>query len=66
MIVEREKEIDLLKKKYNIDFGSGYPSDPKTIKFIKKNYDKYNFFRKSWQTYKKAVSEGKQSSLGDF
>lgn len=32
--VHRDEEINKLKKKYG-DFGSGYPSDQKTIKFIK-------------------------------
>ncbi len=31
---EREKHVKILKKTYG-DFGSGYPSDPKTIKWLK-------------------------------
>ena len=35
--VIRDKEIDKLKKKYNVEFGSGYPSDEVTQNFLKKN-----------------------------
>lgn len=63
--VTRDNEIEKLKKQYNVNFGSGYPSDPLTIKFLKENYNKYDFFRKSWSSWKK-ISESKQSSLGDF
>jgi len=54
--VKRDEEIEKLKKKYG-DFGSGYPSDKKTIKFLsnwvneKKNIPE--FARKSWKTWNK-------------
>jgi ribonuclease HII len=64
--VLRDKEIDKLKKKYNVDFGSGYPADERTRNFLKENYNKYPFFRTTWSTYKKVVEDRKQSSLGDF
>ena len=67
--VTREKELEQIKKKYVVDFGSGYPSDPKTVNFLKKNFDKPRFselFRKSWQTYKNVAGKKPQSSLGDF
>lgn len=54
----REREIKKIKDHYDIDFGSGYPSDPYTKEFIKNNWDKYDIFRKSWQTYK-VIKEGK-------
>ncbi|MCH8329602.1 MAG: ribonuclease HII [Nanoarchaeota archaeon] len=46
----REKEMFKLKEIYGKEMGSGYPSDPKTKKFLKKNVKKYNdkgIFRKS-------------------
>lgn len=66
--VTRDREIEKLKKKYNIDFGSGYPSDPRTKEFLEKNYDKYNFFRKTWASYKNVLKKknSKQSLLGEF
>ena len=64
--VTRDSEIEKLKKKHNVNFGSGYPSDPRTKGFIKKFYDKYDFFRKSWSTFQDAAKEKKQKHLGDF
>ena len=55
-----------LKKKYG-DFGSGYPSDPKTQMFLKKNWKKYpEIFRQSWASYKKYSGVKGQKKLGDF
>ncbi len=43
------------------DFGSGYPSDKRTIdflrKWIKKNKKVPYFARKSWDTIKKILNE---------
>ena len=64
--VTRDREIEKIKIKYNINFGSGYPSDPLTIKFLKENFDKYDFFRKSWASYKKLIENKNQSSLNKF
>ena len=64
--VIRDKEIDKLKKKYNVEFGSGYPSDEVTQNFLKKNYDKYDFFRKSWAPYQNAKDAKSQKNLGEF
>jgi ribonuclease HII len=64
--VTRDREIAKLKEKYG-DFGSGYPSDPRTKKFLLENWEKYpELFRKSWATYKKVAIVKNQSSLGDF
>jgi ribonuclease HII len=62
----REKEIEKIKKEHNIDFGSGYPSDPFTIQFLEKNYDKYPIFRKSWASWKRVALTKNQRKLGDF
>lgn len=52
--VERDTEIEKLRKEHK-DIGSGYPSDPKTIAFLKKySYrDLPDFVRKSWATIEK-------------
>jgi ribonuclease HII len=59
--VERDKEVSLLSEVYG-DFGSGYPSDPRTMNFLEKlmkNTDEYpDFIRKSWKPAKK-VKDGR-------
>lgn len=64
--VTRDRLIEEIKKKYKVQFGSGYPSDPITVDFLKKNFSKYPFFRKSWSSYTKLADAKKQKSLGDF
>jgi ribonuclease HII len=69
--VTRDGEIEKLKKIAKQDFGSGYPADPKTVEFLKKNYDKFDFFRTSWATYKNvagtnSTNKSKQKGLGDY
>lgn len=59
----RENEIDKLKKDYG-DFGAGYPADPKTKEYIKKNWKKHpEIFRKTWSTYKKYSENENQKTL---
>ena len=64
--VTRDKLIENIKKEIKIDFGSGYPSDPKTQEFLKKNYNKFNIFRKSWSSYQKIISKKEQLNLKKF
>ncbi|MBI2130126.1 ribonuclease HII [Candidatus Woesearchaeota archaeon] len=64
--VTRDKEIDALKKRFKVDFGSGYPADPFTAQFLKENYAKYPFFRKSWSCYKDAAAQKNQKKLFEF
>lgn len=65
--VTRDNEIEKLKNKINLDFGSGYPSDPKTIEFLNNHYKTHkDIFRKSWTTYKNKIYSKNQTSLGDF
>ncbi|MEK6967377.1 MAG: ribonuclease HII [Nanoarchaeota archaeon] len=62
--VTRDREIEKLKAKVGINFGSGYPADPITKEFLKKYHNKFpGLFRKSWAPFKKALSNKKQSSL---
>ncbi|MGC9079348.1 MAG: ribonuclease HII [Nanopusillaceae archaeon] len=64
--VIRDREIDKIKKETNINFGSGYPSDEKTIKAIKENYDKLrDYIRESWLTIKK-IKKSNQKNITDF
>jgi Ribonuclease HII len=53
--VVRDKEIEKLHKIYG-NFGSGYPSDPKTLEFLKSLKDKpevLHAIRLSWKTLNK-------------
>ena len=56
--VNRDRAIEKLRKIY--DLGSGYPSDPKTMKFINEwvseNGDTPIFVRKSWKPVKLLLS----------
>jgi len=58
--VERDREIRELKKVYG-DFGCGYPTDKKTIEFLRQCLEKFgeypDFVRKSWKPAKKAKKE---------
>ena len=61
--VTRDREIEKIKKRININLGSGYPADPKTQEFIKKYHNKFpKIFRKTWSTYKKYSNK----TLTDF
>jgi len=65
--VTRDREIQKIKEKIGIDFGSGYPSDEKTQKFLKENWDKYpSIFRKTWASYKRVIKSLKQKGLDEF
>jgi len=62
----REDEIDELRKKLDAKFGSGYPSDPQTVDFLKYNYKnpKYvDIIRHSWETVKKLHEKANQKQL---
>lgn len=64
--VIRDNEIEKIKKKYKIDFGSGYPSDPFTRQFLEKSYNKYPIFRKSWVSWKNIAKKNGQKRLSQF
>jgi len=65
--VTRDDEIETLKKRIGIDFGSGYLTDPKTIEFLKNNFDKHpEIFRKSWIPYQDLLNQKFQKSLASF
>ena len=67
--VERDRAISEYHKKYG-DFGSGYPSDQKTVDFVKnlvRNGEKLPpIIRKSWESVRRIIDEEstEQSTLG--
>lgn len=61
--VIRDREIEKLHKIYG-DFGSGYPSDEKTINWLKENFElakKENILRSKWKL--KSINFEKQGFL---
>jgi ribonuclease HII len=63
--VRRDAIIQELAQRYG-DLGSGYPSDPKTIRFLEDWYDRHgsfpDFARKSWKTLER-ITERRQRKL---
>ncbi len=64
--VIRDREIRKLNEKYG-NFGSGYPSDPRTVKFItdslKNGLDISSMVRKHWSTYRRILSQVQSGKL---
>lgn len=64
--VLRDREIENLKSRYG-DFGSGYPSDPKTVQFIRssvsKGIDLSHIVRTHWSTYRRILAESGRTRL---
>ena len=66
----REEEMNRIGGSYEADIGSGYPSDEKTIQFIKEYLksggDFPNCTRESWDTARRIKAETEQTGLTDF
>ena len=63
--LERDREIEALKKLVGFDFGSGYSSDERTVKFLKENLGSRllkGHVRTRWVT----VERLSQKTLADF
>ncbi|MCW6169020.1 MAG: ribonuclease HII [Thermoplasmatales archaeon] len=64
--VIRDREVKAIEERYGT-MGSGYPSDPRTIKFIqeslKNGTDLSGIVRTKWKTYKTLVSRLMNSKL---
>jgi len=64
--VTRDAEIKRLEQKYG-KMGSGYPADPVTKEFLKKNFNNHpEIFRHSWTTMKALKGEKGQRKIGEF
>jgi len=64
--VEREKEIEKLRKKHKFD-GSGYPSDERTVQWLKTVLEKKSEFpdcvRRTWATSEILDGQHKQKTI---
>ena len=67
--VERDRIVSEMHLKYG-DFGSGYPSDPNTIKFVRglfeDNVPLPPIIRQSWDSIRKIRESTEQSTLDSF
>ncbi len=67
--VTRDRAIAALAKKHG-EIGSGYPSDPVTVRYLTGYIDEHRspppIARKSWKTVGAIIAKRAQSSLGDF
>lgn len=68
--VTRDQIIEQYHFDYGVDFGSGYPSDPKTIKFLEEYYAKHKSFpaivRMCWETTNKIIEKYQQKNLDSY
>jgi ribonuclease HII len=67
--VERDREIENIKKIVKYDFGVGYPHDERTINFIKqclKEKKHLHYIRHSWVTTKNLKTKKEQKKLKDY
>jgi len=64
--VTRDQRIDEIRKMHG-EFGSGYPSDPRTIHFLRdwfrRNGSFPDFVRRSWKTATMIEQEFRQATL---
>lgn len=54
--VDRDAELEKIKKKLGVDFGSGYPSDERTAKYVREHHadpELQPFLRHKWETVKR-------------
>lgn len=62
---QRENEVESISKKIGF-FGSGYPSDERTINFLKKNFSKpelKKYLRTEWSTVERIKKELEEKSI---
>jgi len=54
--VTRDHEVENIKREIGIDFGSGYPSDPRTIRALRGMISQNKiskYIRRSWETFRR-------------
>lgn len=66
--VAREEAVAKLQEEYG-DMGSGYPSDPTTVVFLKKHGKRLRdsgIFRTTWATWRQLFPDARQKTLEGF
>jgi len=67
---ERDRVVRSIKKQAGVEFGSGYPSDPLTVDFLKNWIDSNNSFpdyvRSSWITAQLLLEQKQQKNVSNF
>jgi len=67
--VTRDDKIKEIHELIGIDFGSGYPNDPKTKKFLREHvndFAEHHIFRETWATFQNAKQGLNQTKLPDY
>lgn len=70
--VQRDALVKALEKNVGVEIGSGYPADPKTIKFLENWIQEHgklpDFARSSWETARRLLGkfEKSQKTLVDY
>ena len=68
--VTRDRMVDEISKEFGVDIGSGYPSDEKTMDFIKgwikKNGVSPKHTRNSWEPVRKLLSVSANTKITDW
>lgn len=66
--ITRDREISRIKEEVGFDFGSGYPSDKRTMAFLKEHWENElaKYIRKSWGTIKELRKKKFQRTLDGF
>ncbi len=66
----RDWIVRLLELEFGVEIGSGYPSDPRTVRALRRELRRkgplLEYFRRSWSTYDRLASELGQSTLDEF
>ena len=66
--VTGDREVDKIRKEIGLDFGSGYPADPITVKFVKQHWENAlsKYIRHSLGTIKELEKAKGQKTLAGF
>jgi len=68
--VERDTLVKNLGKNVGIEIGSGYPSDPKTIRFLEDWIEEHgklpDFARSSWETAQRLLGKFNQRTFSEY